>query len=264
MGIYAYPRTYSHATKTYSYAKSGNISLSTHFKLGEFRSKDKADEIVICPDLINLCLEKLFTWMPNVKAINITSGYRSIAHSKAVGGSGATDNHHLGMAADIKVKKTDGTFYSPKEVACALQDNGWEGGIGLMSSSLHVDTGSKYYFDETKKSGGAYVQVADWHKYTGITTNYKVATSAPAPVDKLSGAKQTVKTSKPAGSNGHKGTAYILTVDSLNVRSRASINSLKVGKYYRGQTFYVIRWVGAWAQLESGNWMCARNRCRKA
>ena len=263
MGIYKYPRDYYlFPTKTYSYAKSGNIALSTHFKLGEFRSKDKADEIVICPELINNCLEKLFVWLPNVKAINITSGYRSIAHSKTVGGAGANDNHHIGIAADIKVKKTDGTYYSPKEVACALQDNGWEHGIGLMSTALHVDAGSKYYFDETKKN----IQVADWHKYTGITTNYKVAapTPAPKPVSKPSDTKQTVNTSKPTGSNSHKGTAYILTVDSLNVRSRASVNSLKVGKYYRGQTFYVIRWVGAWAQLESGNWMCARNRCRKA
>lgn len=175
MGMYQYPRDYKiHKTQTYSYKNNGNIQLSPHFTLKEFRSKgnDGADEVVICPYLINNGLEKLFEWLPNVKAINITSGYRSIAHSKAIGASGAKDNHHIGIAADIKVKKNDNTFYKPAEVACALQDNGWEGGIGLMRTALHIDAGSKYYFDETKKTGGAYTVVADWHSYTGITTNY--------------------------------------------------------------------------------------------
>ena len=167
MGMYKYPRTYSCGTQTYSLKKVGNIKLSAHFNLKEFQSKDGDDKIIICPDLINKCLEPLFAYM-NAKAINITSGYRTPAHSIAIGGAGAKDNHAMGMAADIKVKKQDGSYYSAKEVACALQDMGWNYGIGLMSTSVHVDTGSKYWFDETKKSGGAYVQVADWHQYTGI------------------------------------------------------------------------------------------------
>lgn len=240
MGIYQYPRTYTHGIQTFSYAKSGNVQLTAHFSLKEFRSKDGADEIVICPDLLNCCLEPLFSKM-NAKAINITSGYRSIAHSKAVGGAGARDNHHMGMAVDVKVKKQDGTYYSAKEVAVALQDMGWEHGIGLMSTAVHIDTGSKYWFDETKKSGGAYVQVADWHSYTGI------------------GISSVTKPSTPT----HNGTAYVLTCSKLTVRKSASTFSAKAGEYYKGQTFYVVRWSGNWAQLESGNWMCAKKYCIK-
>ena len=333
MGIYKYPRTYSCGTQTFSYSKSGNIRLTEHFTLKEFRSKDGADEIVICPDLLNLCLEPLFKEM-NAKAINITSGYRSIAHSKAIGGSGAKDNHHMGMAADIKVKKQDGTYFSAKEVAVALQHMGWEHGIGLMNTAVHVDTGSKYWFDETKKSHGSYVQVADWYSYTGIS---KPANANPAPTpkpapapagrvyahkigehvvfstcykssnasfseaigaDKMSrnhgvitkivdaqnpylldnglcwvndgdirglySATQTAPAPKPQSKPTHRGTAYILTCDKLSVRKSATKMSRKVGEYYRGQTFYVIRWQGNWAQLESGNWMCAGKYSRKA
>lgn len=262
MGIYKYPRTYGHQTQHFSYAKSGNLKLTEHFSLGEFRSKDGADEIVICPDLINHCLEQIFHWMPNVKSINITSGYRSIAHSKAIGGAGEKDNHHMGMAVDIKIKKMDGTYYKPAEIACALQDNGWDGGIGLMKTALHIDIGSKYYFDETKKSGGAYVQVADFHAYTGVTTYFgKTAKSA---INNIDTPKPATTTKTTSTSKGHRGTPYVITCDYLNVRTRPNVNSLRVGRYYRGQVFYVVAWDGKWCKLESGNWMSAKGHCKKA
>lgn len=174
MGIYEWPRKYPQTTKTYSLKKNGNVKLSAHFNLKEFQSKDGDDTIVICPYLIE-GLEKLFTQM-KAYSINIVSGYRSISHSKKVGGAGASDNHHMGQAADIRVKKTSSTYYTAKEIACALQQMGWKHGIGLMSTSVHMDAGSQYWFDETKKSGGKYVIVADWYTYTGIK-----APAAPAP-----------------------------------------------------------------------------------
>lgn len=61
----------------------------------------------------------------------------------------------------------------------------------------------------------------------------------------------------------HNGTAYVLTCGKLSVRKSATTMSRKVGEYYKGQTFYVIRWQGNWAQLESGNWMCAGKYCSK-
>ena len=61
----------------------------------------------------------------------------------------------------------------------------------------------------------------------------------------------------------HRGTAYVLTCSKLAVRKSASTLSRKVGEYHKGQTFYVIRWKGNWAQLESGNWMCAGKYCSK-
>jgi len=239
MGLYKYPRTYPCPTVTYSVKKDGNKQLSAHFQVKEFQSKDGADTVVICPDLINKCLEPLFKAM-NAKAINITSGYRTVKHSLAIGGSGTNDNHHLGMAADIKVKKQNGTYYSAKEVACALQDLGWKGGIGLMATSVHTDTGSQYWFDETKKTNGAYVQVADWHSYTGI--------AAPT-------------TSKPVAT---KADVYIITCLAIRVRTEPST---KTGKYvrmmYRGAEFTPLAWKGDWAQLSANEWICIKKYCKK-
>ena len=70
-------------------------------------------------------------------------------------------------------------------------------------------------------------------------------------------------TSKPTAPK-HNGTAYVLTCGKLSVRKSATTLSKKVGEYYKGQTFYVIRWQGNWAQLESGNWMCVKKYCRRA
>ena len=255
MGMYQYPRDYKQPTKKYSLKKDGNVKLSAHFSLKEFQSKDGADEIIICPYLID-GLEKLYTQM-KAYSINITSGYRTIAHSKAIGGLGASDNHHMGQAADIKVKKNASTYYTAKEVACALQQMGWNHGIGLMSTSVHVDAGTKYWFDETKKSGGAYVQVADWYTYTGIAKPAAPAL-APAVSKPASGTKTTTKPASPTSA-----TAYILTCDKIAVRYSPSLTAKKVGTLYRGNTFYVVRWVGNWAQLTDKTWFCAKKYCKK-
>lgn len=69
-------------------------------------------------------------------------------------------------------------------------------------------------------------------------------------------------TSKPTAPK-HNGTAYVLTCSKLSVRKSATTLSRKVGEYYKGQTFYVTRWRGNWAQLASGNWMCAGKYCSK-
>lgn len=242
MGMYQYPRTKLFPTVQYSAKKDGNKQLSAHFKVKEFQSHDWADEIVICPYLIE-GLERLFSYM-NAKAINITSGYRTVAHSKAVGGSGATDNHHLGMAADIKVKKQDGTYYSAKQVACALQEIGWNYGIGLMSTSVHVDTLSKYWFDETKRQNGAYVCVADWHSYTGIAA----PNSAPA-----------APATKPAASNDSG--YYILTCSWLYIRTKP--NGKKVGKMYKGTRFRPLAWDGKWCKIAENRWIYGKPNSRR-
>ncbi len=59
-------------------------------------------------------------------------------------------------------------------------------------------------------------------------------------------------------------TAYMLTCDMLKVRKKPSTLSTRVGEYHRGEIFYVKQWQGNWAQLKSGNWMCAGKYCRKA
>ena len=61
----------------------------------------------------------------------------------------------------------------------------------------------------------------------------------------------------------HKGTAYTMTCDWLTVRKSPSTLSKAVGKYSRGETFYIIAQKGNWCQLESGNWMCAGKYLKK-
>lgn len=61
----------------------------------------------------------------------------------------------------------------------------------------------------------------------------------------------------------HKGTAYTMTCDWLNVRKSPSTLSKVVGKYSQGEIFYVISRKGNWCQLESGNWMCAGKYLKK-
>lgn len=67
----------------------------------------------------------------------------------------------------------------------------------------------------------------------------------------------------PSASNVHKGTAYTMTCDYLKVRKSPSTLSAVVGRYSRGETFYVIAKKGNWCQLESGNWMCAGKYLKK-
>lgn len=67
----------------------------------------------------------------------------------------------------------------------------------------------------------------------------------------------------PSASNTHKGTAYTMTCDYLKVRKSPSTLSAVVGRYSRGETFYVVSKKGNWCQLESGNWMCAGKYLKK-
>ena len=225
---YKYPRTYSYATKKYSLKKDGNISLSAHFKLKEFQSKDGADEIVICPQLISV-LESLFKKL-NAKAINITSGYRTEKHSLAVGGKGKADNHHMGMAADIKVKKQDGTYFSSKEITLALEDMNYNGGIGLINktNAVHVDTGSLYWFDETNKSA----RVPSWYSYWGVK--------------------------KPANITATKEFLVKILDSNLNIRSGAGTGYKVVGQIKDKGIYTIVETKGtvgkanSWGKLKSG------------
>ena len=217
-------RKCSLTTKKYSLRSDGNKSLSPHFKVKEFRCKDGSDTIYICPQIIDV-LEQLFNFM-NAKAINIISGYRTNSHSVKVGGY-AGDVHTRGIACDINVRKQDGNLYKQKDILIALEDMGFNHGIGRIGSdtNVHIDMcDDKCWFDETNGSK----TVNSWREYYGE-------------------GKAVV--------NSHKGTPYTMTCDWLNVRKVP--NGKIVGRYSRGEIFYVIQIVGDWVQLESGNWMCA-------
>lgn len=67
----------------------------------------------------------------------------------------------------------------------------------------------------------------------------------------------------PSASKAHKGTAYTMTCDYLKVRKSPSTLSKVVGRYKRGETFYVVARKGNWCQLESGNWLYAGKYLKK-
>ncbi len=139
------------SVKTYSLKRDGSKRLSAHFRVREFRCKDGSDKILIESKLIEV-LEKVHEHF-NCKAINITSGYRTAKHDKAVGGRGAGP-HVAGKAADFKCVGQDGAYISSKEIALYLEDLGVKGigyRCGGSSTSTHVDMNyraKKWYGDE--------------------------------------------------------------------------------------------------------------------
>ena len=139
------------ATKVVSYnlTTQGNLFLSPHFQVKEFKSPD-SNTVKIDNRLIWI-LEKLYADF-NCSKLIINSGYRTPTYSVKVGGS-STDRHTLGQAADIKLFDKSGKIISAKLVCQKLCEYGNVFGVGYISeTSTHVDTRPKqnlYWFDET-------------------------------------------------------------------------------------------------------------------
>lgn len=147
------------AVKTYSLKKDGNFNVSPNFKVKEFRCKDGTDKILISAELVHM-LEKLREKLGCT--ITISSGYRTSAHNKKVGGSSAS-KHLKGIAADI-VCKRDGKKISAREVCLAAQDLDFSGIAYIDTASTHLDVRiSRWWADETKNNK----RVADFYPYFG-------------------------------------------------------------------------------------------------
>ena len=85
--------------KQYSLKADGSRRLAPSFTVREFRCRDGSDAIMIDQTLVVLlqAIREHFG-----KAVTITSGYRTAAHNKSVGGA-KSSQHLLGRAADIQV-----------------------------------------------------------------------------------------------------------------------------------------------------------------
>ena len=130
------------ATKQYSLAKDGAKQLAPGFRVREFRCRDGSDTIMIDQTLAVLlqAIREHFN-----KPITITSGYRTAAHNKSVGGA-KSSQHLLGKAADIQVAGV-----SVEDVAAYAESlmPDW-GGVGRYPVKagrtkgwVHVDTRAK-------------------------------------------------------------------------------------------------------------------------
>lgn len=113
--------------------------LTKNFHIDEFRSKDGAQ----FPEDVKQNLLELAQNLQILRdyigyPIYVTSGYRSIAHNKAVGGVKGS-YHTKGMASDIYVKE-----YTPKALAEMIEylikeGKMKEGGLGVYDSFVHYD-----------------------------------------------------------------------------------------------------------------------------
>ena len=153
---------------TYSLKKDGNKNITQHFKVREFRCQDGSDKILISYELAQM-LEKLRAKLGCT--ITITSGYRTAAHNKKVGGSSGS-KHLKGTAADICCKK-DGKIIDAKKVCLAAQDLNIGGIAYICPTAVHIDVRTiRWWADETRNNK----KVSDFYPYFGFSYPEPTAT----------------------------------------------------------------------------------------
>lgn len=113
-------------------------ALSPHFMLSEFAMRDGTLPPLGCTQALRrLCQEVLEPMRVRFGPCTVTSGYRTDAYNRAVGGAPASrhlyEKHHHDPAADVRFPR--GT---PEQwAALAIQMR--VGGVGLYRSHVHVD-----------------------------------------------------------------------------------------------------------------------------
>lgn len=158
------------SVKTYKYSE--NKKLSTHFNAKEFASKSGSklydEKILIDSELITK-LEKFFSY--GVTSISVNSGYRTPAHSVAVGGS-SKDAHTYGLAADI-VGYVNGDKVPTKYMACFAELIGFNG-IGIINDNgaVHVDVRTKETYSNGHWFGN---EKTGENKISSFFTYYKLS-----------------------------------------------------------------------------------------
>lgn len=120
---------------------SATDAFTAHFVLKEFDCKDSAK--TRAPEALRGNIQKLMEQLEVLRTdlgvpITVTSGYRTVAYNKSVGGA-AQSQHLCGMAADIKVKD-----HTPTQVKAAIErlikaGKMKEGGVGLYNTFVHYD-----------------------------------------------------------------------------------------------------------------------------
>lgn len=120
------------AVMTYNLKDDGNIRLSANFTLREMQSHDLANEVKVDSKLVDY-LQQIRDHFG--KSVRISSGYRTPAHNKAVGGM-SNSYHTKGMAADIIISGV-----SPKRIAQYAEAIGMLG-VGRYDNKkfTHIDT----------------------------------------------------------------------------------------------------------------------------
>ena len=119
----------------YNIVKRGvHYSLSPHFALHEFQSKDGSFAVLVHPRLVEgLELLRKETDAP----VHINRGYSTHAHNDTIPNAASESRHLWGMAADIR-----SAVWSPRRVQEWAITGGF-GGIGFYRTFTHVDVQGK-------------------------------------------------------------------------------------------------------------------------
>ncbi len=159
---------------TYSASKDGEIFLSEHFKVKEFRPRrfgvPDGDEIKIDSRLIERL--ELLSGCVNNAPIIVTDGYRTISFDIEL--TGKAGQHTKGCAADIYV-----SGYSSEELAALAELCDFDG-VGIINSNaIHVDTrGIKKRFIEKGVISGSERVVDSFVERCGCIHTVKIPKSS--------------------------------------------------------------------------------------
>lgn len=199
---------------SYNLTTQGNMLLSPHFKVKEFKSPD-SNTVKIDNRLIWI-LEKLYADF-NCSKLIINSGYRTPNYSIKVGGS-STDRHTLGQASDIKLFDKSGKIISAKLVCQKLCEYGNVFGVGYINeNSTHVDTRPREYVwfgDETKGVSLIKAGYTDFNSY-------------------------------------FNGKTLVINAGTWNVRDKADVSGKVVTVVKGGNTYKYTQILNNWAYIPS-------------
>jgi uncharacterized protein YcbK (DUF882 family) len=111
--------------------------ISKNFNYSEFRCKDQEGTEVPAGYLANVkkLVDTILQPLRDIlgEPIHIHSGYRTVAHNKAVGGA-KNSQHLVAKAADITVKSK-----TPKQLAAIIEKKFNPKGMGIYPGFIHVD-----------------------------------------------------------------------------------------------------------------------------
>ena len=116
-----------------------NDSLTTNFKLSEFRCRDGSDVPEEFMDNVRLLTENLQVLRDYIgKPIRVISGYRSKKYNTSINGA-RRSQHMVAKAADVKISGMPPPEI--KEIIVQLIKEGkmHSGGIGLYRTFVHYD-----------------------------------------------------------------------------------------------------------------------------
>jgi hypothetical protein len=131
--------------KKYSKKTSGNVNLTTSFKIKEFACNDGSDTILIDLDMIYI-LQKI---RDLGGAVTINSAYRTTAWNKKQGG--ASNSYHLyGRAFDIKCANLS------LDNICKLANSLGVKGIIKYPTFVHIDSRTSKYHATNSGAGQSF------------------------------------------------------------------------------------------------------------